>query len=275
MQNIPPQPTTFKEAVQPYMFSDNGRRIPYGIGCAWLGRGRDYRDRLEDDLLTLETAYQLGFRYYDTAPYYGDSEFVAGEFVASVPRESIFLATKFNLKPGVSLPEASQHTRRSLAESLRRLKTDRLDLFQIHDVDSLDLVLPEGGVLEVLREAKKQGTIRFFGLATRWHPLLETAAKHGDFDTILTYSDFTPFRQTAREVIELARERRVGVINASPLAGVREHGLDIKDSSVLAAALHFPLANPGIDVNLTGPASVQEVRSTVEALKAGTDPGKW
>ena len=275
MQNQPRKQETFKETVQSCMFSNDGRHIPYGIGCAYLGRAANYRDKLKDDLLALETAYRLGFRYFDTAPAYGNSEYVVGEFVASVPRESIFLATKFNLKPGMSLAEAREHARQSLAESLRRLKTDRLDLFQIHDVDSLDLILPEGGVLEVLGEAKRQGTIRFFGLATRWHPLLGTAARHGEFDSILTYSDYTPFRQTAREVIDLARDRHVGVINASPLAGVREHNLDLKDNSVLSAALHYPLSNPGIDINLTGPANVQEVHATVAALLTGAGRGKW
>jgi aryl-alcohol dehydrogenase-like predicted oxidoreductase len=275
MQNNPPPANSFQKAIQPYLFSINGRSIPYGLGCAYVGHGRDFRDQLQNGLLTLEAAYQLGFRYFDTAPHYGNSEYVVGEFVARVPRESIFLATKFNLKPGMSLPEAREHTHHSLAESLRRLKTDRLDLFQVHDVDRLDLVLPEGGVLEVLRAAKLQGMIGRFGLATRWLPLLKTAVRHGEFDTILTYSDYTPFRQTAAGLIDLARERRVGVINASPLAGANEHKLDLADTAILAASLHFPLSNPGINITLTGPGSVQEVLSTVDALKLEPDRERW
>jgi aryl-alcohol dehydrogenase-like predicted oxidoreductase len=256
----------FKEAIQPYLFNHNGNPIRYGIGCAWLGQGSDYRSRLDQDLLTFQTAYQLGFRYYDTAPHYSNSEFVVGEFVASIPRESIFLATKFNLKPELALTEACDHTRSSLEESLRRLKTDHLDLFQIHDVDRLDQVLPEGGVLEVLRDAKRQGLIRFFGLATRWHNLLETAARHGEFDTILTYQDYTPFRQSAAQVIRLASERGVGVINGSPLGGMRENKLDLKDRELVGESLRFPLSNSQIDITLTGPGKIEELRSSVEAL---------
>jgi aryl-alcohol dehydrogenase-like predicted oxidoreductase len=258
--------TSFKETVQQYLPQLSGRPVRYGIGCAWVGRARDYRENLVEDLKTLETAYALGFRYFDTAPYYTNSEFVVGEFVAAIPRSSIFLATKFNLVSTMTPQEAAAHTRKSLAESLRRLKTENLDLFQVHDVESLGNVLAEGGALEVLLEAKSQGTVRYIGVATRWHSLLEEAVRFGAFDTILTYSDYTPFRQTAGPLIRLANEHGTGVINASPLAGIREHRLDIHDRSVLADSLRYPLGYPGIDITLTGPGSSREVRASVEAL---------
>ncbi len=217
----------------------------------------------------------MGFRYFDTAPYYTNSEFVLGEFISGVPRESIFVATKFNLAKNLSPRQASEHVRKSLAESLRRLKTDTIDLFQVHDVSNLENVLAEEGALDVLRQARQEGVIRYFGLATRWHNLLSHAAQHGEFDTVLTYSDYTPFNQSAEPVITLADGQGVGVINASPLAGSRERKLDLKDSRVLGAVLAFPLQNPGIDINLTGPANSLEVRSSVAALNHEVDKTLW
>jgi aryl-alcohol dehydrogenase-like predicted oxidoreductase len=231
-----------------------------------VGRDRDYHKNLEEDVKTLELAYALGFRYFDTAPHYTSSEWVVGEFVATIPRSSIFLATKFNLAPTMSPQEAAAHTRASLAESLRRLKTETLDLYQVHDVTSLDNVLAADGALEVLLEAKRQGIVRYIGVALRRHSILEEAVHFGAFDTILTYSDYTPFRQTAEPLIRLANEHGMGVINASPLAGIREHKLDIHDREILAASLCFPLTNPGIDINLNGPGSREEVQATYEAL---------
>ncbi len=261
----------FKQVVQGFLNQSFQSPLRYGVGCAWVGRGREYRKHLKEDLEMLETAYQLGFRYFDTAPHYSNSEFVVGEFVRSIPRESIFLATKFNLVKGLTPSQASEHARKSLAESLRRLQTDHLDLFQIHDVDNLENVLAEGGALEVLRQLKHEGTIHHFGLATRWHPLLSQAVMHGEFDTILTYSDFTPFNQTAAPLIKLAASHGVGVINASPLAGTHERHIDIKDIDILGGVLSFPLQNPGIDINLTGPSNSTEIRSSTLALSQAID----
>lgn len=171
----------FKENVKDFLF----KNIRYGIGCAWIGRDYEDRQQVKRDLEMLETSYRLGFRYYDTSAAYGMSEKVVGEFVAVIPRESIFLATKSRLPEPGNPKAAVDAMRRSLEESLRRLHTDRLDLFQIHDVDTLTDVLAADGVLELLVNLRQQGTIRYFGLATRWHNLLEQAAKNGAFDTIL------------------------------------------------------------------------------------------
>ena len=264
---------TFKETIKNYLFHDDQRTIPYGLGCAYMGRGYEKRTR-KDDLLTLETAYKLGFRYFDTSRAYGNSEFAVGDFVPTVPRESIFLATKFNV-PNLKEPQkAAEKVNGYLAESLERLRTDHLDLYQVHD-SSLELVFADGGILPVLLDARQQGLIRYIGVAVRDHPILEQGVRHGEFDTILTYGDFTPFGQSAGELITLANQHHVGVINASPLMWLHHYKLDLKDPANLAAALQFPLTNPAIDITLTGPSNSQEIRSSVEALNLPVDQNLW
>jgi aryl-alcohol dehydrogenase-like predicted oxidoreductase len=265
----------FKQMVQKFYNFVFPQPLRYGIGCAWIGPEGDYRLHLKEDMEMLETAYQLGFRYFDTAPYYANSEFVVGEFVSHIPRQRIFLATKFNLASGLTPIQAADHVRKSLEESLRWLQTDYLDLYQIHDVNSLENILPEGSVLEVLRQAREDRTIRFFGLATRWHSLLTEVVLQGEFDTILTYADYTPFNQTAGKLIELADQKGVGVINASPLAGARQRHLDLGDLRVLGAVLKFPLQNRGIDINLTGPANSAELRISCQAFNQEVDQAPW
>jgi aryl-alcohol dehydrogenase-like predicted oxidoreductase len=258
---------SFKERVQDFWLVNEENPIRYGMGCAWLGKQKDYRADLEADLLALHTAYQMGVRYFDTAAAYGSSERVVGEFVASIPRESIFLASKFNLPPKGTPQEAAQHARRSLEESLRRLKTDHLDLFQAHDFTSLENVLAEGGALDAMLDFKQQGMVRYIGAATRQHWLLEGAIRHGGFDTILTFGDYTFHNQSAAALIELANHHRLGVINASPLLGAHEMGLDLSQPSFLRELLTYPLRNPGIDINLTGPANAAEVKKNFLAIK--------
>ena len=273
MPNSTTSAVSFKEVVKNYLLKSAAQTIPYGLGCAYLGRNHENRIT-KGDILTLETAYQLGFRYFDTSRAYGRSEFVVGAFIPSVPRESIFLATKFNV-PRIQDPrQAAEQVKGFLAESLQRLKTSHLDLYQVHD-SPLDLVLSEGGILEVLLDARRQGIVRYIGVALREHPILEQGVRHGKFDTILTYGDFTPFGQSAGDLITLANQQGMGVINASPLMWLHHYKLDLNNPANLAAALQFPLTNLGIDITLTGPSNSQEIRASVEALHQPVDRALW
>jgi aryl-alcohol dehydrogenase-like predicted oxidoreductase len=265
---------TFKESVKDYLLHTPQSTIAYGIGCAYLDKFDGDRARLKEELLTLETAYKLGFRYFDTSRAYRKSEFVLGEFVPSVPRESLFLATKFRVPEPKDLKKAAEQTRVCLAESLERLKTDHLDLYQVHD-STLELVLVDGGILEVLLEAQRQGLVRYIGVAVRYHEILEQGVRNGNFNTILTYGDFTPFGQSASAVIKIANQHGVGVINASPLMWLHHYHLDLADPANLAAALQFPLTNPEIDITLTGPSNSQEIQASAQALNMPVDQNLW
>jgi len=280
----------------------DGRTLRYGVGCAWLGR-RGTDDAIRKDADVLRTSYELGFRYFDTSMQYGESELVAGRFLESVDRRTVFLATKTHV-PSTDSPErAAETVRRNLERSLRRLGTDYIDLYQIHDVGSLANILGSDGAMRALEEAKAAGIIRWFGLATRDLSLLATAARQG-FDTVLTYSDYTPIDRSASELIETVAKdgRGVGVINASPLSAGLLAGADPASAprtndpeierrridaialyrfcrdegvSVRALALQFPLRQRGIHMNLTGPASADEIKSTVEALLEALPPDVW
>lgn len=291
----------FREVVKEYLPVLNGKSVPYGIGCAWFARSGDYRKSLGSDLQALQTAYEAGLRYYDTAAAYGESELTVGEFVTSLPRDSLFLATKSRVPYEEDPKKAREHVERSLHCSLERLRTEYLDLFQLHDVNTLSHVLAEGAVLELLQDLKRQGIIRYLGVATRPHDVLRQTIGLGVFDTLLTYGQFTPVDQCAGPVIADAYAMGVGVINASPvgyyLTGrdprqendrghpeliarkqaaigfydfCREHGL-----SILTAALQFPLRNPCIDITLTGPANREQVLSTVQELKVPLFQDFW
>jgi aryl-alcohol dehydrogenase-like predicted oxidoreductase len=224
----------------------------------------------------LESAYAAGFRYFDTSAAYGQSEVVVGRFLGRIPRQTIFLASKSKLPPRPTAQQAFEHIRESLSESLKRLGTEQIDLFQIHDIQTLDGVLEPGGALDALIQARAAGLIRYIGMATRDHGILRAAARHGQFDTILTYGDYNLANQSAAELIEEVSARKVGVINASPLLGLPFYGKDAAGSGqLLAAALQFPLLNPKIDITLTGPANIDQVQSTVAALASEVDWVKW
>ncbi len=271
-----------------------GRRVRYGMGCAWIGKAPEAEARA-----TLDAAYAAGYRYFDTSAAYGDSERWLGGFLDAIDRDSVLLASKSRVR-GETPEAAADSVRTSIERSLQRLRTDRIDLLQLHDVQSLKHVLADGGVVEVLRQARAAGRIGHYGLATRFHVLLEQATHHGGFETILTFSDFTPIDDAAKMVIALAARRGLGVINASPLcSGLLAGGdprrtnagrrsprrcaialrfLDFcrrRDVSPIAAALQFPLRQCRIDMNLTGPATPGEVAAGVAALGAELPEDFW
>ncbi len=286
----------FREDVRGFYATLANGVFPLGIGCATIGHGSE-----EVAIATLEAAYEGGLRYFDTSAQYEASEFRVGRFLRGLDDASVFVATKSPVPASLSPGEAAFYVRQSLQNSLERLGRDQIDLFQIHDVEELDQVLAPGGVLETLIEAKHAGRIRYFGLATRFHDLLEIATTHGSFDTILTYLDYTLLDQSAAPLITMAREKNVGVICGSPLAFGLLTGQDPRldrsrhgdyrrmrgragklydfsrahDLTLLGLALRFPMRNPDIDITLTGPATPAELKEALNACQVEISAQTW
>ncbi|MCX5660274.1 MAG: aldo/keto reductase [Planctomycetota bacterium] len=131
-----------------------------GLGGAHVGQQNE-----RDAQATIEAAIAGGVRYFDTAEAYNGSEPYYGRFLTPKFREHIFLATKSS---AVDAKTAREH----LAGSLDRLKTDHLDLWQMHamknvaDVDARLL----NGVLDVFLEARDKGKVRHLGFSGHYHP---------------------------------------------------------------------------------------------------------
>lgn len=290
----------FRAEITRFYTEVGERRLPLGMGGAYIGAAGD-ADTQQRFQAVLENAFTSGIRYYDTSSKYGGSEFRYGHFLRQVPRCELFLATKSPIPPELTPTEAAFFIRQAIRCSQERLGVETIDLFQIHDVETLDQVLAPEGVIETLVEARNSGQIRYFGLATRYHDLLETAAAHGEFDTILTYADYTPADQSAASLIAFAAEHNIGVINASPLGFGLFTGLDprtnphlhsefrrsrrvagiVYDTAqefgipVLAVAMQYPMLNPGIQITLTGAAAPEELRATLDACQVEISSTFW
>jgi aryl-alcohol dehydrogenase-like predicted oxidoreductase len=290
----------FREEVARFYTRMMGRTLPIGLGCAYIGQAGD-SDRQRGYQETLEQAYAAGFRYVDTAEMYGGSEFRVGRFLKTVPRDEVFVATKTRIPPALTPEEASVHVRQNLRNSLERLGVTQIDLYQLHDLSVLDQVFPAGGALDALREARAEGLIRYIGIGTRWHDILEQAANHPEFDAILTYLDYTLVDQSATLLIESVAAQGVGVVNGTPLANgllvgkdprtdtemhpevrrFRPHAVRLYDFAIergvplLALALHYPMRHPGISITLTGPADPEQLKATLAACAVEIDPAVW
>jgi uncharacterized protein len=129
-------------------------------------------------------AYELGINYFDTARIYwnGRSEEVYGAVLPPF-RKNIFLTTK-------SPQRTRQGAEKDLEESLRTLRTDHVDLWQIHQVGSMEEVeqiFAPGGAIEAFETAKKAGKCRFIGFTGHHDPRVHLAmlSKYDRYDTIL------------------------------------------------------------------------------------------
>jgi aryl-alcohol dehydrogenase-like predicted oxidoreductase len=169
----------------------------------------------------------LGGSVVDTAPLYGRSEAVIGNLVAELGnRDRLFFATKV-----MSRDSDGADGKASIEESFRRLRTERIDLMQVHNLAGVEQLIP---VLQALKQAKR---IRYFGITTSnpaQHPQMMELMKRFPLDFIqVDYS--IDNREVANSVLPLALERHVGVLINSPLGGRRGA------ASVLSRVANRPL----------------------------------
>ena len=203
-------------------------------------------------------ALRLGVRYCDTAPAYQQSQDYYGEAFRAAgkgSRESVLLASKCHER-------TRDRALRLLDDSLRRLGTDHLDTWQMHDLremDELDVLSGKGGALQAALEAKADGRLRFVGLTGHHDPdVLLEAMRRFPFDTILVAINpadhrYRPFIPT---VVVEARKRAMGVVGMTALAGGRLVGAAPSGDFLRYAATHA-------DTVVVGCSTVDEVRANL------------
>ena len=108
----------------------------------------------------IKRAFKLGANFFDTAEGYGDAEKILGETVESF-REEIIIATKVGIRKGFEPNLSRKYVLKACDRSLKRLKTDYIDLYQVHFNDP---VTPIGEVVKTLEELVDMGKIRYYGI---------------------------------------------------------------------------------------------------------------
>ena len=227
-----------------------------GIGGAHIGGSRISE---QDAIRIVRTALDAGVNFLDNCWDYndGDSERRMGLALQNGYRQKAFLMTKIDGRT----PVAAQ---KQIEDSLRRLKTDRIDLMQIHEVirpGDPEQAFRPGYVVDVLKQAQKDGKIRYIGFTGHKSPeihlsMLETADRHGfTFDTVQMplnlmdahYDSFTT------KVLPVARRHNMGILGMKPMgSGV----LLRSDTATPVEFLHYAMSLP-VSVTITGCDSMQ------------------
>jgi predicted aldo/keto reductase-like oxidoreductase len=157
--------------------------------------------------------YDQGITFFDTANVYRDSEKKIGYALGGV-REKIIIATKTLKRDAAS---AAGHIR----QSLENLKTDRIDIYQLHNVSNektLEQVLAPGGAYEAADRARKEGKIRVIGFSSHNVNFAVGVCRKGLFSTVQIPFNFIE-TEAADELFGVAGEMGMGVIGMKPMGG--------------------------------------------------------
>jgi L-galactose dehydrogenase len=267
-----------------------------GFGCAPLG---DIYGTLDDHaaIRLVHAAIDAGITLFDTAPYYGTtlSEERLGRALEG-HREGILLATKCARHDARDFDFTASAVRRDLQASLTRLRTDRIDLYQIHDVEFGEESLILNETLPELTRMKERGDILAVGITGLSLPMLARIAEAFPVDAILSYCHADLLARDFLPILgDLAEIRGIGLINASIThmgiltpqgpqdwhpaqpevfaAGERIRALCAeRDLNIAEVALRFALDQDGIDSTLLGVASEDQLASSLKALTSENPP---
>lgn len=207
----------------------------------------------------VRAALDRGVTFFDSARGYTDSEAKLGRALAGA-RDRVVIATK-------SMARDAAAMEKEIEASLTGLRCDTIDVYQMHNVASEELlakVTGPGGAYEAMDRARRAGKIRFVGVTGHSREALARAIATGLFDTV--QHPFNPLETAWRDdVIPAARAKGLGIIGMKPLAGGA--------MSSAPAALRFAL-HDGVDVAIPGMDSVAQVAENAAAGAALLPPSE-
>lgn len=220
--------------------------------------------RTDEALQIINTAIDLGVNYIDTAAAYGSgiSERYLG-MVMETRRKEVLLASKTH-------DRTYDGSMRLLDKSLAQLKTDHLDVWQLHNVrtdEDLQRIFADDGAIKALERARDEKIVRFLGITGHRDPLvLKTAIQRYDFDTILLALNAADRHRESfiDNLLPVAVEKRMGIIGMKVVARgriFREGGL-----STMEQAMRYVLTLP-VSTVIIGISGVEQVVENVRIAR--------
>ena len=266
-----------------------------GFGASPLGDVFGKTDPAETNR-AVDFAIEQGINFFDVSPYYGKrlAEERLGEALSG-KRDKVFLATKCGRYDDQLFDFSRRRIRASIDESLARLRTDRVDLLQAHDVEFGDARQIADETIPALRDIQQEGKARFIGITGYALRVMTEIADQAPVDTILSYCRYGLLvRDMDALLTPFAKTRGIGLINASPLymgiltpqgappwhpaseklkqAGAaivklcQERGVDPSQ-----AALRFCLDHPYVTTTLVGMSTLEQVKTNIGAVSMEID----
>jgi L-galactose dehydrogenase len=276
---------------------ETGLRISIlGFGASPLGNAFRETDPVEGKA-AVHLAVERGINFFDVSPYYGLTlaETRLGEALEG-RREKVVLTTKCGRYGADEFDFSAARITAGLEDSLKRLRTDYVDLLQAHDVEFGDVRQVVEETVPALRKLQEQGKARYIGITGYSLKNLMEIAGQVKVDSILSYCRYNLLiTDMEAKLVPFAKKRGIGVINASPLhmgiitergapewhpapQAVRDAGQRVvavcKARGVDASevALRFCLDQPDVASTLVGLSSRGHVERNLKCLEMRNDP---
>ena len=264
---------------------------PLGFGAAPLGQVYGEQS-FETAERTVHLAVDHGINLFDVSPYYGLTlaEEVLGRAIGA-RRESVVLASKCGRNGVDAFDFSAAAIRTSVEASLGRLRTDRLDILQAHDIEFADPEQIIHETIPALRRLQQEGKTRAIGITGYPPALLLQVAQAAPVDCILSYCRYTLLTTDLIDtLVPFTQQAGIGLINASPLAmglltqagpppwhpaadalrGLSRQVVALCTqfgAEPAAAALQFALGCPGVASTLSGMRTEAEVLANLHACE--------
>jgi predicted aldo/keto reductase-like oxidoreductase len=210
---------------------------------------------------TLDVLLEYGINHIDTAASYGDAELRIGPWMER-HRQDFFLATKTGER-------TYEKARDEIHRSLERLRVDRVDLLQLHnlvDPEEWEVAMAPGGALEAAVEAREQGLVRFIGVTGHGLPAPSThmrSLERYDFDTVLLPCNYVlmqneQYAADYQALVEMCRERQVAVQTIKSIARrpwddrprtANTWYQPLAEQGAIDKAVHWVLGHPTVFLN--------------------------
>ncbi|MBM3933115.1 MAG: aldo/keto reductase [SAR202 cluster bacterium] len=275
--------------MQTRPFGRTGLNItPIGLGLAEINRHEDAKADFAAAGRVLGAALDSGVNFLDTAAMYGNTEEMIGASV-SHRRADFILATKCGQVYGdaVGQPWSAPVIEHSIDRSLRRMKTECVDMVQLHSCSLA--VLQRGEAIEAMQKAKKAGKTRFIGYSGDNEPA-RWAVESGLFDTLQTSYNLVDQRARTTGLLKLARAKGMGIIIKRPVANsvwgksespypyaneylrrakiLRDLGpIPGAPEDAILLAMGFVMAHPEVDTIIVGSHNPAHIRSNIEMVE--------
>ena len=267
-----------------------------GYGASPLGNVFGETDEAEG-VRAVHYAIDHGINYFDVAPMYGVTlaETRLGKALRR-KRDKIFLATKCCRYDMDEFDFSTKRVLESIDESLKRLQTDYVDVYQVHDIEFGDKEQVINEAIPAARKVQQSGKARFVGITGLPVRYLRHVAELIEVDTILSWAHYDLLEDEMDTVLTpFAQQKGIGLMNASPLhqrlltekgppdwhrspkevleAGPKlaalctEHGVNIAD-----VAMRFALDYPHVATTIVGMSKLRHVEQNVKVLDFEIDP---
>jgi predicted aldo/keto reductase-like oxidoreductase len=238
-----------------------------GIGTAPVGQSKPGAAK---GVPVYRAAIEAGINYVDTAHIYDDAEDYLGEVVPHY-RDKIFLATK-SISGKENPREAAREMQQQFEQSLRRMKTDHVDLLHVHSVGDRPhgVVLAPGGPLDFVVKMKEKGLARFVGVTGHnYVPRFAEIVDSGQVDVLMCTLNFVDYHQYHFEetILPIARKHGVGICamkvfggHCKAPGGYSKQGPSMMSKELLPQGMRYSLGIEGVACTVIGPYTIEEVQ---------------